>query len=535
MQKTLFLFFVSVLLLKTGNAFAVEQSQLLLADPYILTEGDYYYAYGTSSDNGIVYYYSTDLVNWIYGGLALSKNNTNETRWFWAPEVYKFGEQYYMYYSANSHLYVAVSDSPAGPFYQTGTYLLASVIGSEECIDGSMFKDDDGTLWFYFVRWASDGERIYTIKMSDPLTPVKNTMRECMHVDCDWERIWPQVVEGPFVIKNEGKYYLSYSANSYESHDYAIGYATATAPNASWTKYDGNPILRRWKGLLGVGHHSLFRDKEGKLRIVYHAHYSDTSIHPRLTYIGSVEFVDGVMRIVDEDVISPKATNPYGLNDWIEQYSVDWSVPYVASARSNENYPILYTKNKPRGNKWIEPDFDDSSWIAGMGPIGSSDAVAPEGTAPLGTAFDDVNGGAYSVWFRRHFNLTESLADREVYLACGHDDEGSIYLDGTLLISWCNQWNSGHYFKLTPEQRSLLTKGDHVFAVLAKNNAGGYYFDCGLYGREGDQILAIVPIGGCENNFFQGAYTLQGIKCQNLHAGINIVNTLNGPRKVLHR
>lgn len=534
MHKTLILLFLSVFLVHSRGVFAVTQSQLPLADPYILTDGDYYYAYGTSSDNGIVYYSSTDLVNWVYGGLALNKNNTNETKWFWAPEVYKFNDKYYMYYSANSHLYAAVSDSPSGPFYQTGTYLLASVIGSEECIDGSMFQDDNGTLWFYFVRWASDGERIYSIKMSDPLTPIKSSMRECLHVDSDWERIWPQVVEGPFVIKNDGTYYLTYSANSYESKDYAVGYATSIYPNASWAKYDGNPILRRWKGLVGVGHHSFFRDKSNKLRIVYHAHYSDNSIHPRLTYISSVEFIDGVMTIVDEDVISPKVTNPFGLSDYVEQYSVDWNVPYVGSARSAENYPILYTK-RPENNNWMNTDFDDSEWNPGMGPIGSSDAVAPEGSASLGTVFSDVNGSAYNVWFRRHFTLDESLEQREVYLACGHDDEGAIYLDGVLLRAWCNQWNNVHYFKLTPEQVALLTKGDHVFAVLAKNNAGGFYFDCGLYGKVGDQMLSITDVSCGIGTDMLGIYSLQGTKCQNPTAGINIISTRSITRKVIHR
>lgn len=193
-MRTFFLLLASMFFIHVDDVRAITQSQLSLADPYILTEGDLYYAYGTSSDNGIVYYYSSDLVNWIYGGLALNKNNTNETKWFWAPEVYKFGDKFYMYYSANQHLYVAVADSPKGPFMQTGTYLLASVFGSEDCIDGSLFQDDDGTLWFYFVRWASDGERIYTIKMSDPVTPVKSSLRECLKVDNDWEKIWPQEI-----------------------------------------------------------------------------------------------------------------------------------------------------------------------------------------------------------------------------------------------------------------------------------------------------------------------------------------------------
>lgn len=375
---------------------AIRRSQLTLADPFILLDGDTYYAYGTASDNGIICYSSTNLTSWTNCGLALNKNNTSEDHWFWAPEVYKFDDTYYMYYSANSHLYVAKADNPCGPFMQTGTYLLASILGSEECIDGSMFVDNKGVMWFYFARFTSEGEKIYVVKMKDPVTPVKGSLKKCMKVDTDWERIWPQVVEGPFVIKHDGKLYMSYSANSYESQDYAIGYATATLPNGTWKKYAGNPILRRWKGLVGVGHHSLFYDKEGKLRIVFHAHYSNESIHPRVSYIGTVEFVDGVMQIVDENPISPLAKTPAGINDNAPSYSVDWSVPYVPSARSAENYPILYTKVAPR-QTWNRLDFNDCTWKSGYGPIGSADAVAPEGSAGLGTVFKDVNGGPYNV------------------------------------------------------------------------------------------------------------------------------------------
>ena len=56
-----------------------------------------------------------------------------------------------------------------------------------------------------------------------------------------------------------------------------------------WTKYEGNPILHRYKDLVGVGHHTLFRDKRGKLRIAFHAHQSAKHIHPRTMYIGTMK------------------------------------------------------------------------------------------------------------------------------------------------------------------------------------------------------------------------------------------------------
>ena len=40
----------------------------------------------------------------------------------------------------------------------------------------------------------------------------------------------------------------------------------------------------------GRGHSSLFRDKEGDLRIVFHAHHDENNIHPRKMYIGRLGF-----------------------------------------------------------------------------------------------------------------------------------------------------------------------------------------------------------------------------------------------------
>ena len=159
---------------------------------------------------------------------------------------------------------------------------------------------------------------------------------------------------------------------------------------------------------------------------------------------------------------------------------VDWSAPIVEAGRTGHVYPIKYTKTDPSAStNWLQTTFDDSGWTDGFGPIASEGL----GGLTLGTTFDDVHEGPYSVWFRRSFTLDESLYDKDVWLACGHDDEGAIYIDGNLLVSWENVWNATEYIKLDRNQTRYLTKGNHVFSVLAKNNTGAFYFDCGLYGK----------------------------------------------------
>ena len=282
------------------------KSQVPLADPYILLDGGTYYAYGTNDANGIRCYTSDDLRVWKYEGLALNKNNTTETQWFWAPEVYHIGDKYIMYYSANEHLFAATASSPKGPFVQVGSYQMESILGNEKCIDSHVFFDEDSTAYIFFVRFT-DGNCIWQAKLSeDYITPIASTLRKCFAVSQSWENKMGRVNEGPNVIKHNRRYYLTYSGNDYRSQDYAVGFATTTNINTgSWTKYANNPILRRWDDLVGTGHHSLFYDKEGLLRIVFHAHNSTEEVGPRLMYIGTMQFRSNSLVMLNDPIIRP--------------------------------------------------------------------------------------------------------------------------------------------------------------------------------------------------------------------------------------
>ena len=289
------------------------KSQVELADPYILLDNGKYYAYGTRDGDGIRCYSSDDLRSWKYEGLALHRNNTTETIFFWAPEVYHLGDKYYMYYSANQRLFVATGPSPKGPFKQVGGYQMQSLLGDENCIDSHIFFDDDGTAWMFFVRF-NDNICIWQCKLADDyITPVEGTLRKCIAGSQDWEQKEGRVNEGPNVIKYKGTYYLTYSGNGYESQNYAVGYATTrNIAKGTWSKYAGNPILCRREELVGTGHHSIFTDKEGIMRIVFHAHNSTEKVHDRLMYIGTVKFSGTRLTVTDDPIIRPTlSTNAY--------------------------------------------------------------------------------------------------------------------------------------------------------------------------------------------------------------------------------
>lgn len=284
-----------------------------LGDPFILLYNDTYYAYGTSAENGIEVFVSTDLKSWkrpegTKEGLALHKDDVWADRWFWAPEVYYVKGKFYMYYSADEHICVAVSDSPLGPFKQS---VQKPMIEGEKCIDNSLFIDDNGKPYLFFDRF-NDGNNIWVAELTDDLLNIKSeTMHKCINVSQPWEEVWPRVNEGPFVLKHKDKYYLTYSANSYESPFYGIGCATASDLMGEWTKYDWNPLLQKPGNLVGVGHGAIFVDKDGAMRFVFHAHRDKTAIHPRAMYITTVHFEEkngeDVLSI-DKNYITPTLT-----------------------------------------------------------------------------------------------------------------------------------------------------------------------------------------------------------------------------------
>ena len=138
-------------LITPGQKKSVSESQkerpvvhVPLADPFILLHDGTYYAYGTKAEHGIAVFESDDLQTWRQAsgraaeGLALHKDDVYGDRWFWAPEVYCINGAFYMFFSAQSHVCVAVSDSPLGPFVQKEK---KPMIEGEKCIDNTLFID----------------------------------------------------------------------------------------------------------------------------------------------------------------------------------------------------------------------------------------------------------------------------------------------------------------------------------------------------------------------------------------------------------
>lgn len=256
MRKT-FLFLLAIVALTVTAQNPIVQTWFT-TDPAPLSYGDKVYVYvGHNEDKADFFwmydwriYSSSDMVNWTDHGtqLSLSSFSWADDR-AWAAQAIERNGKFYWYICANSRLAggmaigVAVSDSPTGPFHDAiGKPLFDN--GSWDNIDPTVFIDDDGQAWIY---WGNP--RVYYAKLNKDMISFDGEVKT---LDMTEETFGGPVlsqrekgkqykdsyVEGPWIMKREGLYYLLYAAGGVPEH---ISYSTAPSPDGPWT-YRG-PIM----------------------------------------------------------------------------------------------------------------------------------------------------------------------------------------------------------------------------------------------------------------------------------------------------
>ena len=237
-----------------------------LADPTVIKVGSTYYLYPTSDGKGYDVYTSQDLKNWQKGNRVFSHDAPN----VWAPDVYHdvADDKFYLYYTVNFKIGVAVADSPLGPFEDQGALIKG--------IDAHLYRDDDGELYLYYVEYQGSPVKtnpMKAVKMDSPLLVSAEEPVDLFRADTQWEITFMGfgVTEGPWMLKHKGLYYLMYSGNFFATCQYNMGYATSESPMGPFIKYEGNPLLcNEETGVVGPGHHSVIENPEGELVMIYH-------------------------------------------------------------------------------------------------------------------------------------------------------------------------------------------------------------------------------------------------------------------------
>ena len=172
---------------------------------------------------------------------------------FWAPEVVARDGKYYMYYTAKNRndslrIGLAVSDAPDGPFEDVKNEPLFDF--GYAAIDANVFLDDDGKNYLYYSRDCSENRddymkksEIYGVALSADLLSVEGEAVKLLTPEQRWEKApgdtWWN--EGPEMLKHDGRYYMTYSANFFASPSYSLGYAVSDSPLGVFVKAQENP------------------------------------------------------------------------------------------------------------------------------------------------------------------------------------------------------------------------------------------------------------------------------------------------------
>lgn len=245
------------------------------ADPHALVADGVVWIYPTWSDDRrgqrFFAFSSTDLNNWErhgpildFRGVGWIDDDGADRHFAWAPGVMENGGKWYFYYSVGpqnptaSRIGVAVGDSPAGPFRDSGRPLPMTQEGFE-AIDPMAFTDPKSGKTYLYAG-GSAGAKLRVFEMNADLVSIAREIP----VETP-----PRFTEGAFMHLAHGRFHLTYSHGGWRDASYSVHHASSDSPTGPWT-YHG-PILTSDANHKGPGHHSFINDPDtGQLLIVYH-------------------------------------------------------------------------------------------------------------------------------------------------------------------------------------------------------------------------------------------------------------------------
>lgn len=260
------------------------------ADPSLILFNGKYYLFASMTAGFLV---SDNLVEWEHHQLK------DMPIYDYAPDVRVIGD--YMYFSASNH-------EKNGSFYRTKDPIYGSfeeIKGTFSFWDPNLFVDDDGRIYFYWgcsnvtpiygVELNADnmkqiGEPIELITSNPsvigyerngenhipPKTPeqIEQTIQRYMQAipNVTEEKIEElrvilgndPFIEGAWMDKHNGKYYLQYASPGTQFNVYSDGVYVSHTPLGPFTLAKNNPYSFKPGGFIpGAGHGSTLKDSHG--------------------------------------------------------------------------------------------------------------------------------------------------------------------------------------------------------------------------------------------------------------------------------
>jgi len=229
------------------------------ADPTMIVFKGEYYLFASKSGG---YFHSTDLIHWdliTTGDLPLED---------YAPTVVEMkGELYFMASKNDPPLTVYKTADP-----KSGKWEVANAAFPIGMTDPDLFVDDDGRLYFYFG--CSNVNPIQVVELdTKTLNPIGKPVAviNSDKKNYGWERSgdYNEVgnnpwIEGAWMTKHDGKYYLQYAGPGTEYKSYGDGVYVSDKPLGPFKLAAHNPFSYKPEGFIAAaGHSSTFQDKYG--------------------------------------------------------------------------------------------------------------------------------------------------------------------------------------------------------------------------------------------------------------------------------
>ena len=266
-------------------------------DPWIMRIGTTYYAYSTTSGGlNLPMMTSKDLRTWYVrpatpddptgdalprtavwsAGTEKSDGRYRATTGPRAPSVTRIAKHNFVLAYAvqvagapgtKMCISLARATTPYGPFVDTTT--APTVCPARGAIDPQIYIAPTGRPW---LVWKQDyfPARLWTQPMDRAATGVLpgKPAHFLAKVAQPWEG---SIIENPAMIRYKKRYYLFYSANSYASTRYAIGYLICKSWKGGCKRPRKHPLLHTTGSIAGPGGPAPFVDPKGRLRLGYHA------------------------------------------------------------------------------------------------------------------------------------------------------------------------------------------------------------------------------------------------------------------------
>ena len=218
------------------------------ADPSVLYHDGKCYLYPSCG----MAWVSEDFVSWKHEPMNVYDIG-------YAPTIMAHEDAFYLT-ASDAPLYRA--DSPLGPWEEVGMFACPDGSRLPIYADLMCFSDDDGRVYLY---WGLGSPGIFGVELDGHQLNRAITEPKVLFAydpDHTWERCGPfnedpanSFVEGPWMLKHKGIYYLTYTGPGTSFQTYAMGVYTSMAPLGPFEYAERNPFLLKTSGLVrGSGH-----------------------------------------------------------------------------------------------------------------------------------------------------------------------------------------------------------------------------------------------------------------------------------------